>query len=284
LAAEIAYSIEMRSILPLALTVFGLAWSPSGGGLESAELHQPTVRAWEDYVRVVQARVETELQTTKPFLVLERLPQSEQQKSAVSLAAGSVFISRLPGPNLRAPAPDIPDGLVHHWLGVVRIPGVRLEDVLAFVQRYDDSPRYFNDVIASKLLQRNGDDFEVFLKLRRQKVVTVVYNTTHRVTYRRLDATHAASRSVAVRIAQLEDAGQPTGPEKPIGHDSGYLWRLNSYWRFVETGGAVTVECESLTLSRDIPLLVSWLVRGIVEDVSRESVEQTLGSIKRGVK
>ncbi len=276
--------IMMRLVLPVAFAVVGLGPVLPAADVASADLRPPTVQGWDDYVRAVQARVETELQTTTPFLVLERLPQAEQQKAAASLASGAVFITKLPGPTLRGPAPEIPDGLVHHWLGVVRIPGVRLDDVLAFVQRYDDSPRYFNDVIASKLVQRSGNDFEVFLKLKRQKIVTVVYNTTHRVGYRRLNATHAASRSVATRIAELADAGQPTEREKPVGHDSGYLWRLNSYWRFVETGGGVTVECESLTLSRDIPLVLRLFVGGIVEGVARESVEQTLGSIKRGVK
>jgi hypothetical protein len=274
----------MRLILPVTFAVFSLSPAGPATDVASADLHQPTVQAWDGYDRAVQARVEAELRTTTPFLVLERLAQSEQQKAAASLAAGSVFIARLPGPKLRAPAPDIPDGLVHHWLGVVRIPGARLDDVLGFVQRYDDSAKFFNDVVASKLVRRDGDDFEVFLKLRREKFVEVFYNTTHRVAYRRLDPTHASSRSVAVRIAQLENAGGPTEREKPIGHDSGYLWRLNSYWRFVETGGGVTVECESISLSRDIPPVVSWFIGGMVEDVARESVEQTLGSIKRGVR
>jgi hypothetical protein len=276
--------IMRRLVLPIAFAVVGLSPALPATDPASADLRPPTVQGWDDYVRAVQARVETELRTTTPFLVLERLPQVEQQKAAASLASGAVFITKLPGPMLRGPAPEIPDGLVHHWLGVVRVPGARLDDVLAFVQRYDDSPRYFNDVIASKLVQRDGNDFEVFLKLKRQKIVTVVYNTTHRVSYRRLDATHAASRSVATRIAELADAGQPTEREKPVGHDSGYLWRLNSYWRFVETGGGVTVECESLTLSRDIPLVLRLFVGGIVEGVARESVEQTLGSIQRGLK
>jgi hypothetical protein len=251
----------------------------------SADLKPPTVGAWDGYVRAVEDRVEKELQITKPFLVLERLPQAEQQKAAASLKAGAVFIVQVPGPTLRGPMPKIPDGLVHHWLGVVRIPGVRVDDVLAFVQRYDDSPRFFSDAIASKLLQRNGDEFEVFLKLRREKlIVEAIYNTTHRVIYRRLDATHAASRSVSVRIAQLENVGKPTEREQPIGHDSGYLWRLNSYWRFIETAGGVTVECESISLSRGIPALLSPFISGIVEDIARESVEGTLGSIRKGVK
>ncbi len=273
----------MRLFFALTLAAVSLSPAAPASDIVSADLKPPTVAAWNDYVRAVEARVETELQTLKPFLVLERLAPAEQQKAAASLASGAVFITRLPGPNLRAPAPDIPDGLVHHWLGVVRIPGVRLGDVLAFVQRYDDSPRYYTDVIASKLVRRDGDDFEVFLKLKRQKIVTVVYNTTHHVTYRRLSDSQAASRSVAVRIAQLEDAGQPDGREKPIGSDSGYLWGLNSYWRFVETGGGVTVECESLTLSRGIPAILSLFVGGIVEGVARESVEQTLGSIRKGL-
>jgi len=218
------------------------------------------------------------------FLVLERLPRGEQQKAAASLASGAVFITHVPGPKLRAPAPSIPDGLVHHWLGVVRIPGLRLDDVLGFVQRYDDSAKFFNDVVASKLVRRDGDDFEVFLKLRREKFVEVFYNTTHQVAYRRLDATHAASRSVAVRIAQLEDAGRPTEREKPIGHDDGYLWRLNSYWRFVETGDGVTVECESISLSRGIPTGLGWIAEPIVKAIARESVENTLGSIRKGLK
>ena len=274
----------MRFILPFTLAVFSLAPIPGGTDGVSADLRPPTLQGWDDYVRAVQARIELELETTRPFLVLERLPPGEQKKAAETLGTGAVFITHLPGATLHGPAADIPDGLVHHWLGVVRIPGARLDEVLTFVQRYDDSARFYSDVMASKLVKRDGDDFEVFLKLKRHKVVTVVYNTTHRVVYRRLDATHAASRSVATRIAELEDAGQPTEREKPVGHDSGYLWRLNSYWRFVESGGGVTVECESVTLSRDIPFGLGFFLKGVVEGVARESVEQTLGSLRRGMK
>ncbi len=96
--------------------------------------------------------------------------------------------------------------------------------------------------------------------------------------------THAASRSVTTRIAEVEDAGQPGEREMPVGHDSGYLWRLNSYWRFVETGDGVTVECESISLSRGIPAIISPFASGIVEGIARESVEGTLGSIRKGLK
>jgi hypothetical protein len=273
----------MRLFLPLAVVVFGLSPAGPTPDLASADLRPPTLQAWEAYDRAVHARVDAELQTVRPFLVLDRLPDPDRRKAATSLAAGSVFITRLPGPNLKGPEPEIPDGLVHHWLGVVRIPRARLDDVLGFVQRYDDHARFFSDVVASKLIRHDGDEFEVFLKLKRQKVVTVYYNTTHLVSYRRLGPTHAASRSVAGRIAELADAGGPNEREKPAGHDSGYLWRLNSYWRFVEINGGVTAECESISLSRDIPLGFGWILHGIVEGIARESVEQTLDSIRKGV-
>jgi hypothetical protein len=279
----------MRLILPVAIAIVSLSPPVPTPDVMSADLQKPTIQAWDGYVRAVEDRVEKELQTTKPFLVLERLAPSEQQKAAASLKAGAVFIAQVPGPTLRGPKPDIPDGLVHHWLGAVHIPGVRVDDVLAFVQRYDDSPRCFDDVVASKLVRRSGDEFNVDLKLKREKSVAgyrtnKVYNTSHHVVYRRLDATHAASRSVSTRIAELADASQPNGPERPVGHDAGYLWRLNSYWRFSEKDGGVTVECESVSLSRGIPFPFNLILSSVVEGIARESVENTLGSIKKGLK
>ncbi len=118
------------------------------------------------------------------------------------------------------------------------------------------------------------------MKLRRTKVITATYNTEHSVEYRRLSAQRASSRSVATRIAELEDAGAPGEHEKAPGADSGYLWRLNAYWRFEQTPRGVLIECESLSLSRSIPSLLRPFISGIVEGVARESLEKTLHSLR----
>ena len=68
-----------------------------------------------------------------------------------------------------------------------------------------------------------------------------------------------------------------------MGNDSGFLWRLNSYWRFQEENGGVFVECESISLSRAIPFGLGWLLKGIIESVPQESLESTLTSIREGV-
>jgi hypothetical protein len=118
--------------------------------------------------------------------------------------------------------------------------------------------------------------------LKRQKVVTVHYNTEHLAEYTHHSPTRASSRSATTRIVQLENPGEEGEREKPVGNDSGFLWRLNSYWRFQQVDGGVVVECESVGLSRGIPAAFRWLVSPFVKSVPRESLESTLSSIRQG--
>jgi len=182
----------------------------------------------------------------------------------------------------RIDPPTVPDALVHHWLGGVFVPGVTVADVLAFVQDYDHHARAFEDVVASKLLSRQGDRFDIYLKLRRTKVITVYYDTEHRVDYRVHDAARASSRSVTTSIRELENGERPDARAKPSERDSGYMWRLNSYWRFQQTPQGVHVECESVSLSRTIPWAFRWVVAPFVNSIPRESLERTLHGIRAG--
>ena len=61
-----------------------------------------------------------------------------------------------------------------------------------------------------------------------------------------------------------------------MGRDGGYLWRLNTYWRFLERNNGVYVECESITLTRGIPAGFGWLIRPFVTSIPRESLTFTL--------
>jgi hypothetical protein len=180
-------------------------------------------------------------------------------------------------------AVKIPDGMVHHWLGSVFVPGVELEEVQGWVQRYSEHEHYFDEVEASELLSRDADRFKIRLRLKRKKVVTVHYNTEHHVEYRRRDARRVSASSFATKIAQLEKVGTDEEREKRSGNDSGFLWRLNSYWRYQQVAGGVVVECESVSLSRRIPPGLGWLVGRYVDSVPRESMEATLMSIRRGL-
>jgi hypothetical protein len=109
----------------------------------------------------------------------------------------------------------------------------------------------------------------------------VTYDTEHAIENRRLSETRASKRSVATKIAELADAGTPREREKPPGSDRGFLWRLNAYWRYEQIDGGVLIECESVSLSRSVPMLLRPFVSGIVERIARESLQKTLMSLKR---
>jgi len=69
----------------------------------------------------------------------------------------------------------------------------------------------------------------------------------------------------------------------PVGRDGGYLWRLNSYWRFLERDGGTYVQCESITLTRDVPFLLSWIIKPFVTDIPRETLAFTLESTRNAL-
>jgi hypothetical protein len=194
---------------------------------------------------------------------------------------GQVSMVRIASFAPGAPEPSVPDGRIHHWAGAVFVPGVTLDHVLKYLnERAGRESDAFDDVLSSRLISRDGDRLRVYMKLRRESVITVTYNTEHDVQYRRISDTRASSRSVATRIAELEGAGTPQEREKPAGNDHGFLWRLNAYWRYEQVKGGVLIECESVSLSRGVPVLLRPFVTGTVERIARESLQKTLVSLR----
>ena len=172
---------------------------------------------------------------------------------------------------------DVPGGLVHHWRGGMFVPGGDVDAAVALLQDYDrHSTIYAPTVASSKLLSRNGDSFKVYLRFVMRKVITVVVNSEHEARFTRDGRDRVRSRIVSTRIAEVEEPNTADERELPVGRDGGYLWRLNSYWRFLERDGGVYIECESITLTRGIPTGFGWLVRPFVTSIPRESLAFTL--------
>ena len=94
------------------------------------------------------------------------------------------------------------------------------------------------DVVRSSILERSPDRMRVYMRLQRRKIVTATYNTEHVVTFTRFGATRAASISPATRIAEVSDPDTPDERELARGDDRGFLWRLNSYWRYKRSPAA----------------------------------------------
>src|SRR5262249_474875 len=133
---------------------------------------------------------------------------------------------------------NVPDGMVHHWVGMVFIPGANLEQVLAVAKDYEHRAELYKpEIIACHITAHQGEYFEIFMRLSRKRFTTVAFNTEYAVHWGRVDDKKLYSFSISTRVAQVEDAAKPDGPEIPEGHGNGYLWRLNTYWRFQEKDG-----------------------------------------------
>jgi hypothetical protein len=249
----------------------------------AAELQPKTLAAWETYIRLTENRIAREVGNSTKFLVMDFWRPGEAASIRAALRRGQLDIRRLQTTAEGGRKIEVDDGMIHHWIGSVFVPDVKLDTLLHWLQDYDQHHRYFPEIEESRMVSRQGDSFEIFFKLRRKKIITVVYNTDHTAVYYPRDSHRAWSRSFTTRIAQLDEPDTPEERELPVGKDGGYLWRLNSYWRFEETDGGVYVECESVSLSRGIPFGFGWIVGGFVESVPRESLENTLTSLRKGV-
>jgi hypothetical protein len=171
----------------------------------------------------------------------------------------------------------IPKGLIHDWIGAAWAPGTTVKATLALLQDYDNHTKIYQpEVIASKLLSRHGNDFEIYLRLLKKKILTVVLDTDHRVHYRSINPTSWICDSYTTRIAEVENAGEANEKVLPPDSGFGFLWRLYSYWRFQERDGGVYLECRAISLSRDVPLGLGWIVEPIIEKLPKESLIHTL--------
>lgn len=249
----------------------------------AAELERGTVEAWESYVSFTEARIASELESTDAFLVVDSLTTAERSECQRLAGAGDVCILKRETLDDEGKSIVVPAGMVHHWYGSVLVPGVSVGQVLELVQSYDDSAARYPEVEDSRLLGHEGEVFEIYLRLRRKKVITLHYNTEHEVSYRTHSDDRASSKSLATRIREISNPGKDNESEKPFGEDRGFLWGLNSYWRFEQTAEGVFVECESISLSRSIPTAAKWLVKSYIDSVPKESLRATLLPIRESL-
>ena len=163
---------------------------------------------------------------------------------------------------------DVPGGAIHDWRGSTLVRGVTVDRLLRSLM-YPGTPPPQQDVLEARVLERSADSLHIYLKLVRRTIMTVTYETEHTMTFRRQSATLATSRSVATRIAELD------------GRDRGFLWRLNSYWRYLQVGDDVRVDLESLSLSREIPIILRPAAGPVISRIARESLTRTLEALRR---
>jgi putative flippase GtrA len=236
----------------------------SGANAHAGDLTPKMIAAWDRYVSSVEARLAREIAEDGSRTLTQRLRQHE------------IVIDEVEG-NGR----DAGGGTISHWRGSMFLRAVTLDDLLEAAAWKGRAEQYRpEDVLDAKVLSRGTNSLRLFLKLRRKAIVTAAYNTEHQIDFDKVSETRAVSRSVATRIAELADVGTSRERELPVGEDRGFMWRLNSYWRYDAVAGGVVVQLESLTLSRDVPWALSPIASPIINRIARESMVRTLTSLR----
>ncbi len=247
----------------------------AGVTLSAAELQPRTIAAFDRYVRATESQLKTE-----PFLRVDRLPASRRTEALALMRRGELSIDAVK--TLEGDREiDVPDALIHHWVGTAFITGATIDQTLMLLQDYDRHDRIYAPVIAkSKLQSRDGDRFRFFLRFAMKKVITVVVNSDHEAIFSR-GSDRAEGWIHSTRIAEVEGPGTPNEREKPVGQDGGYLWRLNTYWRLLARDGGLYIQCESVSLTRGIPTGFGWIVGPFVTSIPKESLTFTLETTRK---
>jgi hypothetical protein len=281
----LADTLVATSVLSAILVAgsISLAQSDPTGDPAPAKLRAETVSAFDRYEHLTEERNEAELKRGSRLLWIDSLGEPERPEAYASLKRGEVHVHQLTTLDNGKPI-VCPGGMIHHWVGVVFIPGAKLDDVLGVLEDYDhQSTIYSPDVERSKIESHDGDHFRVFLRFRRHKVITVVLDTEHDVRYFHDAPGRAHSRSSAVRIAEVENPGKSDERERQPGDDGGFLWRMETWWRMEERDGGVYVQSEAASLTRDIPTGLGWLVGPFVTGIPKETLAFTLEATRKAV-
>jgi hypothetical protein len=246
----------------------------------AAELQPQTAQAYNRYIELTTAQADSELAQSGPYLWVERLSPAQRATAEEQLRSGQLVIERLGTVDAGKPIAT-PGGIIHHWIGTVFVPGATLTQTLSFMQDYDHKVDYFKpDIVRSKILRHEGDDYFVLLRFYKKKIITTVIDTDQEVHYHVVDSTHAYSRSRTTRVQEVENTGKSDEKLEAEGHDRGFMWRMNTYWRFEEKDGGTYVECQAISLTRDVPTGLGWMVGSFVTSVPRESLTFTLSTAR----
>ena len=255
-------------------------WTPVFNAETSAGGPEPkTVAGWNAYVAATEMRIESELATTGAFLVSDFRPDRRITRDLI--VKGEIPVANVSTVDRTGRTLPVAGGTIAHWRGAVLLPGLSLDSLLHLLQHPNERGPYPDGVLSLRVLNRVPDRLMLAMRVSRTKIVTATYDTEHIASYRRLTPTRAASKSVSTKIVEVSNAGTSAERVLAAGHDRGFLWRMNSYWRYEQVADGVIVELESITLSRGVPIGLGAILGPMIDRIARESVTRTLASVRR---
>jgi hypothetical protein len=244
----------------------------------AAQLTLPAQQAFENYAAALEKRLAQQHASPDTYLAVFALAETERADAERQLRSGTMRVEPVNGGTH-----EVSGGLLHHWRGAAFVPGGKAKDMLALLRDYNHLARYYApEVESSHILSDHGEAATVAIRMRKHKIVTVMLDTEYAVQTG-LTGVGGYGFSRSTHIWQIAGAGTAHERRLPEGDDDGFLWRLNSYWSFVELPDGLLIECEAVSLTRDVPSGLAWLIMPIIKDMPRESLKFTLSATRNAL-
>ena len=184
---------------------------------------------------------------------------------------------------LRGSQAQAPGAMIQDWIGRIFIPGATLAQVQSVLQDYANYKNFYKPkVIESKELEHHDGEYDVFLRLYEKHILTVVLNTT--ITF----GTHAGRAASDHHLALHAHRGSE-GSRQVVrrGTAGGQRFGISMALEFLlairAADGGVYARCEAISLSRDVPFGLGWMLNGFLESFPKESMMNTLRGTRSAI-
>jgi len=242
-----------------------------------AELQSDTLAAWNHYIVQAKERMNSRLGAGSHFLWVDEEPDRARR-----VRSGEIVVAPVNGSGRT----DVPNGLIHDWIGAAFFPDTTIEKVFATMNDYACYKDFYGPtVIDSKLLSRDGLESSFSMRwLKQALLVTTVMDADYKAHYFVRSEKSRYGFAWSTRIQDVVDYGLPSEHKLPPGTGSGFIWRLFSISRFEQRDGGVYVELEAMALSRCVPTCLGWLVNPVVRRISQSSLMRSLSQTREAVR
>ena len=249
-----------------------------GSHASAAHLTQAADLAFERYIANLEARLARQYAKSDTQLAMLNVEAGRRTTLERQLISGDIRVE----PVNRAR--ELTGALLHHWRAAGFVDNATPADMLALLRDYNHLSRHYApEIAASRALKDDGDTAILAVRIKKEKIRTVVLDAEYRIETRLAGNDRGYSSSRSTHIWQIDDPGTPRERRRAQGDDDGFLWRLNSYWSFSGTRSGLFIECEAASLTRDVPIGLGWLITPIVQDLPSEALLFTLRATKNAL-
>jgi hypothetical protein len=246
------------------------------GLLAAMDLQPDTIRAWDNYVHNADWLMQSRLNGQQPFLWTDEAPGRRAR-----LDSGEIVVAPFSGRGTH----NVPDGLIHDWIGAVFIPNATIADLLGVVHDYDRYKEFYKPTVADSKMLACGETGQRFSMVWQNRVLFVTAAIAGQYEARdfAVDGRRGYSIVSATEVREIQDYGHSGESLLPPNQGNGFLWRLHSVARYEARDGGVDLELEAIALSRTVPPALRWLVNPVVNHLSINSLTESLRETRDAV-